>query len=120
MAIFVAIVIAAIAIAAVAFPVLRNVRARPEATPEDGPSRLQELLDRRDSLIGSLRDLENDHGLGNVTEGEYQALRSDYELQAVEALKSLGARTDGIAEEVEAEVAALRVHLSDGTEPKSS
>ena len=116
MAIAVAIIIAALAVAAVAYPLLRRAESQARAG-ESGPSQLQQLLDRRESLVNALQELESDRGLGNIAEGEYRILREDYERQAAAVLKALDARADGLTAEIEEEVQALRLHRSSEQTP---
>ena len=111
MATAVAIIIAALAILAIVYPIVRRSGRQAEA-PEPGPSHLQQLLDRRESLLNSLRELEADRGLGKMPEAEYHALREDYERQAIAVLRALDSSANGLAAEIEEVVTALRLHRS--------
>ena len=111
MAAAVAIIIAALAILAIVYPFVRRSGIQANA-PEPGPSHLQQLLDQRESLVNSLRELEADRGLGKMPEAEYRTLREDYERQAIAVLITLDSRANGLAAEIEEEVTALRLHRS--------
>jgi len=104
----VAIILAALALAAVLHPILRRGQAG-AGVSEAGPSRFQELLDLRETLVSSLKELENDRGLGNIDEAEYRALRDGYERDTAIVLRALDARTNGLSEAIEADVSAVRL-----------
>lgn len=53
--------------------------------------RLAELEDERRFLLGSLRDLEREHDVGDVDDDDYQTLREGYTVRAAEVLRAIEA-----------------------------
>jgi hypothetical protein len=73
-----------------------------------------ELINQRDMALDSIRELDFDHDLGNLSEEDHQALRADSKRQAVAVLKQLQIEQYRVDDEIEQAVAALR----SGTQPK--
>ncbi|MCL0101483.1 DUF4407 domain-containing protein [Dehalococcoidia bacterium] len=119
MAILVAIIIALSAITIVFAPIIRR-RLTKVSTTHQRSSQIRELLDKRDELINSLRDLDHDLALGNVSDALYEALRSEYEAEAINTLKSLDARSAGLDQQIEAEIADLNIHSGNSSESTKS
>ncbi|MBM4405316.1 MAG: hypothetical protein FJ039_03915 [Chloroflexi bacterium] len=92
------------------FIILRPLRqaGREPAPIAEERSPAQSLLDRRDTLYRSMRDLEYDRKLGNLVEEDYTAMLADYESQAISVLKEIDARLNGADEALEREIAAKR------------
>lgn len=61
--------------------------AEPVPAP-DSPSR-RALVEERDFLLGSLRDLEVEHDAGDVDDDDYRSLKDDYTARAAEVLRLL-------------------------------
>ena len=55
------------------------------------PDRLAELEDERRHLLRSLRDLDAEHGAGDVDDGDYATLRDGYTKRAADVLRELDA-----------------------------
>ena len=55
------------------------------------PDRLAELEDERRFLLRSLRDLDAEHGAGDVDDGDYATLRDGYTKRAADVLRELDA-----------------------------
>ena len=53
------------------------------------PDRLAELEEERRFLLGSLTDLEREHDVGDVEEGDYRALHDGYTARAAAALRNI-------------------------------
>ena len=53
------------------------------------PDRLAALEEERDFLLGSLRDLEAEHEVGDVDEHDYEALKDDYTARAAVVLRAI-------------------------------
>jgi tetratricopeptide (TPR) repeat protein len=53
------------------------------------PDRLAALEEERDFLLGSLRDLEAEHDVGDVDDGDYEALKDDYTARAAAVLRAI-------------------------------
>ena len=49
------------------------------------------LVEERDFLLRSLRDLEAEHGVGDIGDVDYQNLRDDYTARAAAVLRTLAA-----------------------------
>ena len=108
MAVLVVLVIGGLAVAAVLYPFLVRMRLNEPSGTWGGISAVQELLDQRDTLFRAMRELEYDCQLGNLVGDDYEQLREAYEGEAIVVLEALEAKGNGLAEEVEAEVAASR------------
>ncbi len=117
MAAAVAIIIAILAVAAVLYPILNRSGRQPEPLETHATSRLQVLLDEREALVNALRELENDKALGNIAEDKYRAVREEYELQAIAVMRALDESANGLVEEIEEEVKALRLHSTEDAAP---
>lgn len=84
----------------VLWPLVSSVnRMRPETA---GDSDLDELVSRRDSAYGALKELEFEYQLGNLSEPDYNDLRDRYRARAAVILKEIeeavAASGDGEAE----------------------
>jgi hypothetical protein len=90
--------------------ILRPLRQKnPEASPApEMRTTGQSLLDRRDTLYRSMRDLEYDRKLGNLVDEDYLAMLADYEAQAIAALKEIDERLKGADLEIEQAITAKR------------
>jgi hypothetical protein len=82
-------VIVATVVVAVAWPFLSPEKGAPEQalSPRDR-SRL-ELMERRDAAYAALRDLEQDHRTGKVSDEDYQSERRRLRAEAASALRGL-------------------------------
>ena len=75
--------------------------------------RRRELIEERERVLETIRELDFDHRMGKVEEGDYKDARSRYEAQAIEAMRAVD-RTKGkpdkadVEKQIEAEVASLR------------
>ena len=54
-------------------------------------SDVADLQSRHDMLLGSLKDLEDDHATGKLTDEDYESVRGGLTAQAVQVLKQLDA-----------------------------
>lgn len=112
--IFIALLIILV-VAFVAYPLFQPARAR--ALELDGASDmvLEGLVAQRDAMYAAIKDLENDHVLGKLSDGDYRSLRAKYEAKAVAVLQELdkvvgakpGARS-ARDDAIEREIARLR------------
>jgi hypothetical protein len=73
-------------------------------------SRHAVLLEQRDVLYATIRELDFDHRMGKVDDEDYRRMRGEYAGQAVALLKEIdrGNGRGRAADEVEQEVASLR------------
>ncbi len=73
--------------------------------------RRRRLLEDREALYESIRELDFDHRMGKVEENDYRQTRARYEAQAVDLMKSIdqtNGRAEAIEDRVEQEIATLR------------
>ena len=77
---------------------------------------IENLVTQRDATYSAIKDLENDHTMGKLSDGDYRSLRAKYETKAVAILQELdglgGSKSNGKAiandESIESEIARLR------------
>ncbi len=82
----------AIAVLAVAYPLFQKPTAPSQpadAFPDEG---LIELLARRDATYAALKELDLDHEMGKLSPADYQALRDGHQARAVAILQELDSR----------------------------
>lgn len=82
----------------------------------------ENLIAQRDATYLAIKDLENDHAMGKLSDADYRTLRAKYETKAVAILQELdsmnGARASRVAvtdEVIEREVGRLRRALVAGS-----
>jgi hypothetical protein len=105
----------AIALFVVAYPVFRRPDApsRPAGTPIT--QKLSELLARRDTTYATLKELDLDLELGKLAPSDYQALRSQYRAQAVVVLQELDSlQSSLVIEDRASEQASDQATATDG------
>ena len=111
------ILLAALTLAAVAYPVITHQSepsqtAAPAGITGTATEVLDELLAQRDAAFQALRDLHFDHQVGKVTDEDMVAFEANLKLAAADALRRLDeweAQTDDALElEVEQAIAARR------------
>ncbi len=88
MVIFIAILMAAIAVVIVAWPIVRG-RSAPSPSGEENDPVLGELMVRREAVLTAIKDLEFDYAVGKIEEGDFQALNAQLRAEAIEVLKEL-------------------------------
>ena len=85
--------------------------------------RKRQLLETRESLYDSIKELDFDYRMGKVEEDDYKATRSRYQAQAVELMKEIdqnNGRAESSQDKIEQEIAALRGSLSKKRDNKKS
>lgn len=104
--------LACAALAYVAQPLLSGPR---RATDDDLELAANEARERKRSALMAIVDIEEEMQIGKLSTQDFDALRSQYEAQALEALREL----DGIAvagdtrdDDLEAEIARMRQELT--------
>lgn len=103
------IVLAGIALALVLIP----LRTGPRHARPDRDSLAVEAMDRKDAALTAILDLEAEQQIGKLSEPDFDALRDEYESQAVLALRELDALGGRASDdELEAEIAELRAHMT--------
>ncbi len=75
----------------------------------------ESLVNQRDGTYAAIKDLENDHAMGKLSDADYRTLRAKYETKAVAILQELdnlnGSKPNGylyIDDAIEREVVRLR------------
>jgi hypothetical protein len=107
--VIVAIVLATLTVAFVAYPLFRGVRAT--GNPLDQDSELDGLVAQREASLLAIKDLDFDFQTGKLSEEDYRELRGRYAAKAVSVLQELDRRagpTPELEEEIEQEVRQLR------------
>ena len=77
------------AVVAVAWPFLSPDRGRPEDRLSEADRTRIDLLERRDAAYAALRDLEQDHRTGKVSDIDYADERGRLREEAAAALRGL-------------------------------
>ena len=90
MTVFVALALAVLAFAFVAYPLFRQKRY---VAPRPEDERLQELHSRQETTYSMLKELEFDRQAGVLTDDDYRQLEERYKQKAVSILKDI----DGVA-----------------------
>jgi hypothetical protein len=80
------------AIIYVAYPLVSDKLAAD--TAEAGDTGQDRLLDEKDEIISSLKDIEMDYRMGKLSLQDYTQLRVDFERRAAEVLKRLDENDD--------------------------
>jgi hypothetical protein len=112
MLIILGIIIVGLAIALVAYPILRPAES-PLLTIEDADRQAwEELIARRDDTLRAIKDLEFDYRVGKVSPEDFQVFLARLKAEAAEILKQMDARQaekeSALAAALEAEIAAER------------
>ncbi len=118
MFIVLAILLSAIALFAVAYPIIaRSGAAQPSSTPAE--ETLEELLAQREAAFQALRELSFDHRVGKITDEDFVAFEANLKLHAADTLRALDrweAQADaGLDDALEQAVRARRSALRGGS-----
>jgi hypothetical protein len=65
---------------------------------ESGSVAAENLYSERDRVFDTLRDLQLEHATGKLSDGDYQLLRSRYDVKAAGILRQLDALEEATAE----------------------
>jgi len=95
------ILLVAAAFTIVGLPLLRPKPLRKALAPTPDP-RMAELLSQKEALYASIRELDFDFSIGNLSETDYRELKQRYEEKAVYLLKSI----DDLEKELEADLSS--------------
>lgn len=87
-----ALLVAALAIAFVAYPLLRRSTAAGSYTTRD--DELDQLLAAREGAYRAIRDLDFDYQTGKLAEEDYRQLRAKYAARAVSVMQALDQRDE--------------------------
>ncbi|MDA0745192.1 MAG: zinc ribbon domain-containing protein [bacterium] len=103
------ILIAAVVLIFVFRPLFASRGELEEATRKE--DRRRKLMEDREMLYDSIRELDFDYRMGKVEDDDYKETRSRYQAQAVGLMKTIdqtNGRPDVIEDQIEQEIAALR------------
>ena len=103
--------------------VIRPLFGSQEKTQSRKVGRKRQLLETRESLYDSIKELDFDYRMGKVEEDDYKATRSRYQAQAVELMKEIdqnNGRAESSQDKIEQEIAALRGSRSKKRDNKKS
>jgi len=108
-----ALIIAALALAVLAW-VAVPLRRGPKIDDPLPSLQLEEADARKRAALVAIVDIETERATGKLSEGDFAALRSDYETQALVALREADALRDSTYDddELEQEIAAIRERLT--------
>ncbi|MBI5035124.1 MAG: zinc ribbon domain-containing protein [Chloroflexi bacterium] len=109
-------------IALVAYPLFRRSEDLDVAFVGVSDPVYENLVTQRDATYSAIKDLENDHAMGKLSDHDYRSLRAKYEMKAVAILQELdafsGSKSDHTPtandELIESEVARLRRNSASG------
>jgi rRNA maturation endonuclease Nob1 len=75
---------------------------------------VEEAVAQKDAAIEAMVDIENERELGKLSDADFEALRAEYERDALAALRALEtAETDDADDQLEAEIAAMKAQLGE-------
>jgi hypothetical protein len=104
------IVLGVAALIFVLYPLSRGRKGMP-ATDEEPVSNLQEIsssAEHEQAARSALQEVELDHQLGNISDGDYQTLRERYMHRALMALKSRYDREQELDELIEDQLRKMK------------
>lgn len=104
----------------VAYPLLGLSRAHRESTDSAAFSEVIEVSDRERQARQALREVELDYTLGNLDNGDYDALRGRYERRALAALRARYQREQELDAQIERQLDALRASQRPAALPSST
>ena len=104
------------AVAIVAYPLFKQSNQLDVTFAGTSDPVLEGLVSQRDAMYSAIKDLENDHAMGKLSDADYKSLRAKYEAKAVAILQELdnvvgsepSARAARDDEAIEREIARLR------------
>jgi len=104
--------IAALGVGVLAWVAL-PLRRGPELDEPLPSQQIEEANDKKRAALVAIVDLENERATGKLSESDFAVLRTEYETQALVALREADALRDSTFDddELEKEIAALRERL---------
>jgi hypothetical protein len=110
-----AVLVVILGLAALVF-VLRPLRRGPVRDEAETPQLIQEAEERKDSALLAIIDIEEERSVGKLSDADFDSLRSQYEIEALRALRELdelGAESGSADDAIEAEIARIRSRLDE-------
>jgi hypothetical protein len=77
------------AVAIVAYPLFKQSNQLDVTFAGTSDPVLEGLVSQRDAMYSAIKDLENDHAMGKLSDADYKSLRAKYEAKAVAILQEL-------------------------------
>jgi hypothetical protein len=110
MSVLVALVLGLCALAFVLYPLYRrrSSGAVQAVSTTDAVAETTQPDEKEQAARSALHEVELDYQLGNISEGDYQALRERYMRRALVALKTRYEREQEIDQEIEEQLRALK------------
>ena len=104
------VIVALLVVAAMAYVLWPLLGTRKRVPTETSPA-LAEAMGRKRAALGAIVDLESDHDMRKLSDPDFEALRRDYEAEALDALRALDALQGQPDDEIEREIAEVRARL---------
>ncbi len=104
----VGLVLLALTITVVTYPLFKKYRGSPTELAEDEP--LRELHSKRDAVYSAIKELEFDFESGSLSKEDYRKLEASYKMKAISILKEIDDLEKGprVEDEIERQVQELR------------
>ncbi len=114
-----AVILAGLVLLALAYPIIRSARGQSVVPAEmTAEETYEELVAERDAAFQAIRDLQFDHDVGKITDGDLTMYEADMKQRAAGSLRHIDTVEAGLDRDlsslVEAEVAARRRALRQG------
>ena len=104
-------IVVALAILALLWVLSPIRRGRVTDTDPDS-EHLSEVIERKDAAVIAMVDIEYERELGKLSDTDFEALRAEYEREALAALHALEKATiDDADDQLEVEIAAMKERL---------
>jgi rubrerythrin len=101
-------VLALIVLVWVLDPIRRGVRLDVDVASRH----VEEAVAQKNAALEAMVDIENERELGKLSDADFEALRAEYERDALAALRALEtAETHDADDQLEAEIAAMKAQL---------
>ncbi len=88
-----AVAVALLVIAVVAWPLLTRRRNRPDASPTPPAAATSDNAAALNAVYDAIRTLQTDHGLGRVNDNDFAAQLDEYRRQAARILRDMDRET---------------------------
>lgn len=108
------VLLVALAAVAVLAYVLVPLRSGPRQDVPLTSVRVEDAEERKRSALTALLDIEEERGIGKLSEGDFKALRAEYEVEAFQALVELDSlqAAPEAGDELEEEISTLRSKMT--------
>jgi hypothetical protein len=103
----VTLVVAVLAVLALVYVLLPLTRRAPETLVSSG----RDAEVRKLQALEAILDLEGELAAGKLSADDYEVFKETYERDALAAMRELDVASQGVADDLEAEIAAARAQL---------